>query len=183
MVLAAGECIQSGIWLHSPLPPPSSSSSSSHWYSVSEGFSCKLWDELTDDRTIRLSGWLVLWSIRPRWQISWQRFTQEAPWHRSPGCFLSAPMKGKEQMSGLKPHNFSWAANFVLFEVSPEAYLNFSPCTKSYAYLYSHLEDSHYVKWRVSDMEEAIKEEQWAQWSVVIGDTSAEMSFILPMPE
>lgn len=32
-------------------------------------------------------------------------------------------------------------------------------------------------------MEEAIKEEQRAQWSDVIGDTSAEMSFILPMPE
>lgn len=30
----------------------------------------------------------------------------------------------------------------------------------------------------MSDIEEAIKEEQRAQWPVVIGDTSAEMSFI-----
>lgn len=92
-------------------------------------------------------------------------------------------MRDEEQMSGLKPQSFCWAAIFVSFEVSPKAYLIFSSCTKSYAYLYSHLENSHYVKWRVSDMEEAVKEEQWAQWSVVIGDTSAEMSFILPVPE
>lgn len=86
-------------------------------------------------------------------------------------------------MPGLKAHGFSRAVIFVLFEVGPEAYLLFSPCTKSYAYLYSHLENSHYMKCTVSDMEEAIREEQRAQWSVVIGDTSAEMSFILPTPE
>lgn len=49
-------------------------------------------------------------------------------------------------MSALKPPSFSRAANFVLFEVNPEARLIFSPRTKSYAYLYSHLEDPHYVK-------------------------------------
>lgn len=32
-------------------------------------------------------------------------------------------------------------------------------------------------------MEEAIKEQQRAQWFVVIGDTRAEMSFILPTAE
>lgn len=93
------------------------------------------------------SGWLVLRAMRPQRQISWQRFRQEAPWHRSPGRFLSGPQtRDEEQMSALKPPSFSRAANFVLFEVNPEARLIFSPRTKSYAYLYSHLEDPHYVK-------------------------------------
>ena len=61
------------------------------------------------------------------------------PWLRP----FPAPARAEEQMSGLKPQNFSWAANFALFDVSPEAYLIFKP-------LYQILCIPLFTSWRLS---------------------------------
>lgn len=53
---------------------------------------------------------------------------------------------------------------------------------KSYAYLYSHLEDSHYVKWRVPDVVEAIREERARPLLPGNWRRCTEMSFILRRP-
>lgn len=78
-------------------------------------------------------------------------------------------------MSGLKPQVSLELQILSCLKWAPQEYLCFNPCTKSYAYIESLFEDSHYRKWRVSDVEEAINKGQQAQQTVIIGDTVAEM--------
>lgn len=87
-------------------------------------------DEVADD--------ICAISQSGQWQqIGWQRLGRGARWHRGPETLPFGPVTDVW---------FKEAVSVESFEVSPEAELISSLSSKSHAYLYSHLRNSHYVR-------------------------------------